>query len=81
MGVSSQDLTKNVRILHIGVSHENIIHRAKSKVWVDIWGDLGDFATGRVGIQLQRQRQRKRGLNTIASGVRAKLSPGFFCVN
>lgn len=43
---------------------------------MDIWEDLRDLATGSVGIQLQRRR--KCGLNTIASGVRAKQSPGFF---
>ncbi len=44
---------------------------------MDIWEDLGDLATESVGIQLQRRR--KCGLNTIASGVRAKQNPGF-CV-
>ena len=41
---------------------------------MDIWEDLGDLATGSVGIQLHREC----GLNTIASGVRAKQSPGLF---
>lgn len=43
---------------------------------VDIWEDLRDLATGRVGIQLRK----KCGLITIACGDAAKQSPGFLFV-
>lgn len=45
---------------------------------MDIREDLGDLATGSVGIRLQRQREC--GLDTIASGVSAKQSPAFLCL-